>query len=48
MGDKTALFGGFDHPFDGGVGKIEQRAVRGFRNGAFLIPLLVVLLRHKT
>ena len=32
LGDPAALLGDLDHPLDGGVGQIEQRAVGGFHD----------------
>ena len=39
MGDEAALLGDLDHPLDGGVGQVEQRAVGGFDDLRLRLPL---------
>ena len=46
MGDPAALLGDLDHPLDGGVGEIEQRAVGGFYHDRFALGLRLVGFRH--
>ena len=48
IGDKAALLGELDHPLDGGIRQIEQRAVGRLDSGrAFAFRLLVIFLRHR-
>ena len=39
IGDKAALLGGLDHLLDGGIGKVEERPVRGLCRGRGFAPL---------
>ena len=46
IGDEAPLLGGLDHPLDGGVGQIQQRAVGGLDNPGLAFRLRVVFFRH--
>jgi hypothetical protein len=46
MRDPAALLGDLDHALDGGVGKIEQRAVRGLHDSGLALDFLLVFLSH--
>ncbi len=46
LSDPAALLGDLDHPFDGGVGEVEQRTVGGFYDDRFAFGLLLFVSRH--